>query len=98
MPFCIRQYSGKAARREVRPSFFHRRFRKCMTSGSVRRVPLSGNLLPFSPQGQKGPLQEAVEAKCRGASQFLINELLGEDAPVVPLFTGGKAERKINVN
>jgi hypothetical protein len=52
----------------------------------------------FIPAETKGPLKVVVEAKYRSAPQFLINELLGKDAPVLPVFTMGKAEREINVN
>lgn len=49
------------------------------------------------PSDVKGPLTLEVEAKYRSAPQFLINELLGKDAPVLPVFTMGKAERVIEV-
>jgi hypothetical protein len=53
-------------------------------------------LVPVS-SDVRGPLTIEVEAKYRSAPQFLINELFGKDAPVLSVFTMGRAEKTIEV-
>ncbi|MDA8434265.1 MAG: multiheme c-type cytochrome [Nitrospiraceae bacterium] len=47
------------------------------------------------PADARGPLTVHANINYRSAPQSLINELLGKDAPVLPVFTMGKVEKTI---
>lgn len=49
------------------------------------------------PADAKGPLSVSADVHYRSAPQSLINELLGKNAPVLPVFIMGKAEKTIAV-
>jgi hypothetical protein len=63
-----------------------------------RKEPKRYSIEDFSiaiPYDVKEPVTVEVEAKYRSAPQFLINDLLAKNAPVLPIFTMVKAEKTI---
>ena len=46
------------------------------------------------PEDAAGPLSYQVEVRYRSAPQSVVNELLGKDAPKLPVFDMGKVEEE----
>ncbi len=49
------------------------------------------------PEDAAGPLSYQVEVRYRSAPQSVVNELLGKDAPKLPVFDMGKVEGEIGL-
>jgi hypothetical protein len=66
---------------------------------SDKRIPPKGYAVEefylAIPPDAKGPLAVHADVNYRSAPQSLIDELLGKDAPVLPVFTMGKTEKTI---
>jgi hypothetical protein len=49
------------------------------------------------PGDAAGPLHYHAEVRYRSAPQFLVDEILGRDAPKLPIFDMGETEGKIEL-
>ena len=73
--------------KERKPTFFLPAAVQVLTDKRIR--PKGYSVEPFAlavPAGTEGPLTVTVRVRYRSAPQFLINRLLGKDAPVLPIF------------
>jgi hypothetical protein len=49
------------------------------------------------PKELKGEIEIETVVRYRSAPQYLVNDLLGKDAPVLPIFDMSKAKQKIDI-
>jgi len=83
---------------ERKPTFFLPAAAQVLHDYRIRPKGYTVDDFPFYiPEGVAGPLSVTAEVNYRSAPQFLANELLGPDAPVLPVFVMGSVTSTIEL-
>ncbi len=83
---------------ERKPTFFLPVAVQVLSDKRIR--PRGYSIEPYAvylPKNLQGPVEIEVTVRYRSAPQFLINEMLGKDAPVLPIFDMGFAKQTVKV-
>lgn len=83
---------------ERKPTFYLPSAVQILSDKRIR--PKGYSVEPYAfriPENVTGDIKVEVTVRYRSAPQFLVNELLGKEAPILPIFDMARTERKVSI-